>query len=202
MGIEQLAEALAMCDGKVITRELAFQILAYSAHTVEEVKYLADTDFPPKDYHGYTIRLTKMCDHMEETVVLHQKQWAEIEEHRPPLLPDYNRFLSAEKSGGFVQVGVFSNDLLVGGCGFFVYPSIHTQLMVAEESALYLLPEHRKGLLAVVLMKYCKAFFQKIGISEVTATVKSYANTGKMLDRLGFRQTDSVYLLRIGGNYV
>jgi GNAT superfamily N-acetyltransferase len=198
MGIEQLAEALAMCDGMVVTPELSMQILSYSSHTPENVEYLADTDFPEKEYQGYTVKLTKMADHLEEIEYLHRTQWDEIEEHRPPLSPDYNRFLSLEKSGGFVQVGVFLKEKMVGGCGFFVYPSIHTQLMVAEESALYLLPEHRKGMLALVLMRYCKNFFQKIGVSEVTATVKSYANTGKMLKRLGFRQTDSVYLLTMG----
>lgn len=198
MGIEELTEALIACEGQILTRELALKILNYSATPVSDQTYLADIGFMKKEYHGYEIKPAKICEHLQDVKDLHRKQWEEIEENRPPLMADYGRFLSAEQNNGFVQIGVFKDNKIVGGCGFFVYPHIHTQLMVAEESALYLLPEHRKGLLAVVLMKYCKDFLQKVGVSEVIATVKAYADTGTMLVRLGFRKTDTVYILKMG----
>ncbi len=199
MGMMQLKEALSLCTGQAITSELANAIMEFCAEPEATPVFLADMDFPAKKYQGYEIKATKLAYCLPRLQELHQQQWDEIEENRPPLNVDYFRYVDAEKSGKFVQIGIFHNEEFVGGCGFFLYPSIQTQILVAEETAMYLLPEHRTGLLAFVMMRYCKDFLQKAGVKEVFLTVKYYANTGKMIERLGFRKTDTVYLLGMGG---
>lgn len=199
MGMNELKIALSSFMGRPITPDLANAIMEYCAERQKQPVFLADAKIKAANYHGYEIRATKLEECLDSLRKQHKQQWDEIEESRPPLNVDYDRYISSERNGGFVQIGAFKSGEFVGGCGFFVYPSIQTRITVAEETALYLLPEHRKGMLAYVMMKYCVDFLRNIGVKEITATVKYYAKTGKIMDRLGFRKTDAVYIIGLEG---
>lgn len=162
-------------------------------------KTIPQIGFPGRSYLDYEIGIEPFADCLEEFKPLHVAQWNEIEEKRPPFNPDYQRFIRAEEEGMFFQICVRRAGELVGGCGFFVFPSILTQKYIAEESALYIKPEHRKGLLASAICSYAEQVLRALGVSEINITVKSYARTGVILRRQGFRQTDSVYLKNLEG---
>lgn len=157
-------------------------------------KTIPQIGFPTREHRGYIIAIEPLSVCLAELKPLHIAQWNEIEEQRPPFNPDYQRFIDSESSGQFFQVTVRKNDELVGGIGFFVFPSVWTQRWIAEETAFYLKPEHRKGLLASTVCIYSEKVLRALGVSELEVTVKSYANTGVILRRQKFRQTDTVWL--------
>ena len=153
--------------------------------------------FPPQTYLDYTLQIEPFAKCLAEMAPLHKAQWAEIEEQRPPFNPDYSRIMKAENDGGYFQITVRHNKALVGGLGFFVFPNLHTQQWYAEESAFYISPAHRKGLLASALIRYGLSVLRALRVVEVNATVKSYAKTASILRRLGFRKTDEVFMIRL-----
>lgn len=158
------------------------------------MRTIPDIGFPGREYQGYAIAIEPFAACVDEFKPLHVAQWDEIEEQRPAFRPDYQRFMDSEAIGQFFQITARQDGELVGGVGFFVTPSIWTQLWIAEETALYLKPEHRKGLLASTLCQYAEQVCRALGVSEIVATVKSYAKTGVILRRQKFRQTDSVWI--------
>jgi hypothetical protein len=155
---------------------------------------IAYLGFEPKHYRDYVIQIEPLEKCIGELTHLHKLQWDEIEEDRPPFKPNYLPFYLNEKENKFFQVNVRKDNHLVGGVGFFLFDSMHTSLLTANETAFFLLPEHRKGMLAMNLLKYSDNILKNLGVYEIIVTVKSYAKTGRLIERLDFKQSDTVYI--------
>ena len=155
---------------------------------------IANRGFNHKIYRDYVIQVEPLEKCILELMNLHKQQWLEIEEERPSYRPNYLPFIESESNGRFFQICIRKNSELVGGIGFFLFESMHTSLLTANETALYIKPEHRKGMLAVSLCNYADDILKKIDVSEVILTVKAYANTGKLIERMGYKKTDVVYM--------
>lgn len=158
------------------------------------MKTIPDIGFPAHVWKEYVFAVERVAECRDELAPLHRAQWNEIEKERPPFNPDYDRLEESEHGGTFFMIVVRLDGEAVGNLGFFVFPSIHTKRMMAEELSFYIAPAHRKGFLASQICKYAEAILRALSVSEVQLTVKEYANTGKLLERLNFRKTDTIYM--------
>lgn len=174
--LEQLAVALRHNRGRIITDEFGDELLAFMADVLATP---AKPDFiipqyVPEQWNEYVFACEKLEDVLEELSVLHRLQWDEVEHCRQglPFDPDYLRMMTAERAGRYVLFTIRKGGVLVGNCGLFVSKSLHTQLPVAIEDALFIVPGERRGWLAKKFMQYMERCLQQLGITEIEVTVK------------------------------
>lgn len=116
--------------------------------------------------------------------------WMETQEHRhdQPYAPSFDRYNAYAKQGCFLQCTARDNGRLVGYSGFYLVPSMHTQVPISTEDTWYLLPEYRKGWNAVKFYKFIEACGAALGSKECTLTIP-YAKGPSLLSlvkRLGY----------------
>jgi GNAT superfamily N-acetyltransferase len=140
---------------------------------------------------GYVIAPVRAREVLEDLKELHKRHWEETEGYRHGLTlnPDYARGLEVEEQGRLLLLGVIHMDTqqLVGNYGFYLSRSMHTQKLMATEDTLYILPEHRRGRLAVQLIRYAESALRHLGVEEVNVTVKKVNQVAQMMERLGYK---------------
>lgn len=75
---------------------------------------------------------------------------------------------------------------LVGHCGMYLTPSMHSQKLLATEDTWYLLPEYRKGRNAIEFYKFVEAEMIHRGAEKVTMTAAPYNGACRIMEYLGY----------------
>lgn len=129
-----------------------------------------------------------------ELIKLHALHWEETESYRhgQPFAPRLERYQQYERTGMFVMYTARLDRKLIGNLGIYFSLSMHTQLPLAVEDTLFLLPAYRKGTNAVRFMRYVEAECWKRGVSEITVTAKN-DKVGRLMKHLGYRPNSVVY---------
>lgn len=189
--ISRFRNAMAKHIGRELTPEVAAQI-EHEAFSEPDNSINPDR-FEPIKHGDYTIRVERFCDIVDELDQLHRAHWLETEKYRHglPLNPDYRRVLAMERAGAVVQYtirhGRSPGGELVGHLRMYQLRSIHTQLPVAQEDAVFLHPKHRpNGHLVVALLRHAESVHRHLGAAEITATTKVVNDAGVMLRRLRY----------------
>lgn len=134
----------------------------------------------------------------DEWLVLAAAQWAETERYRhyQVMAPSFERYNAYDKAGWFLMFTMRDDGKLVGSCGVYLTPSMHTQELLATEDTWYLLPEYRKGRNAINFYKFGEAEIRRRGAVEFTVSSKiidGKPTTGRLLEYLDFDQIGVVY---------
>jgi hypothetical protein len=138
-------------------------------------------------------------DAWDEVVGLARKHWNETQgyRHNQPFNPVFERYNQYAKAGWYLQFTVRDEGRLVGYGGAYIVPSMHTQRLIAQEDTWYLLPEYRRGLLAVRFFRFMEEECVKRGAEEVSLTVPEGIGTGVLCERLGYRKVAVGYSKQI-----
>ena len=125
-------------------------------------------------------------------------QWKETEAYRhyQPMKPLFERYNQYDKAGWFLMFTMRDEGRLVGSCGVYLVPSMHSQVLIATEDTWYLLEEYRKGRNAINFYKFGEAELVKRGAIEFTVSSKMIdgkPTTGRLLEYLDFKQIGVVY---------
>ncbi len=123
----------------------------------------------------------------DEMIALAKLHWQETEgyRHGQPFCPSFERFNSYDTKGWYFEATARVCGKLVGYCGMYIVPSMHSQLMVAAEDSLFIAPEYRKGRNALRFMQFIEAECRKRGVVEIMVTAKT-KQVCRLLEHLDF----------------
>jgi hypothetical protein len=140
----------------------------------------------------FTFAVERIEDIEEEIKPLHRAHWDETEtaRHGLPFNPDYQTFTRYERAGRYVLFTLRQDDRLLGNCAMYLDRSAHTQTLIATEDTLYLLPEARKGRIAMRFVGYVEESLRQLGVREIEISVKVVNKAGKFFAYLGYKQRE------------
>jgi GNAT superfamily N-acetyltransferase len=144
--------------------------------------------FAPLGYGRFIVRVESFRAVLPELEELHRLHWLETEKHRHglALAPDYDAMAARERAGRLLQFTVRAEGALVGHLRMYLAVSLHTQTIYAEEDTLFLLPQHRGGMLAIALMRYAETVLRIVGAREIRADSKLLNKADVLMKRLGY----------------
>ena len=141
-----------------------------------------------------TFQVEQLVDVWPELIMLHKAHWGETEayRHNQPFAPLLARYMEYECVNSFVMYTIRDGDKLVGNLGMYFTPSMHTQLLLASEDTLFILPEYRRGRLAIDFIKYVEADCVRRGVSDIEVTAKN-DKVGRLMMHLDYQPTAVQY---------
>lgn len=190
MDASQLATRLRLALANLIGQELTPEAAARIETFVLAELPVAVHDFPPKEFKGYVFAYERAASILQELHVLHARHFEETEVHRHEfgMNPDYAGGISDEQDGNLLQFSMRYEGQLVGHIRFYLTRCRHTGAKQAVEDALFVLPEHRKGLVAVRFWQYAEACAKSIGVREMSVGTKPGVNDAhRLYEYLGYR---------------
>lgn len=107
--------------------------------------------------------------------------------------PSFERYNSYIKAGWFIMITARDNGKMVGYCGAYILPSMHTQEMIATEDFVFLLPEYRKGRNGVKLYKFCEDEVRRRGAKEISLTVKPETGAKRLIEFMDYKLVNLQY---------
>ena len=126
---------------------------------------------------------------------LGELHWQETEAYRhgQQFNPDVERYLHYNDIGYHIQFTARVDGRLVGHAGMYLCRSMHTQQLVAHEDTWFMLKEYRKGRNAIRLWKYVEQEMRKMGAAEIAISAKLANSSGRIMELIGYRHTESIY---------
>lgn len=129
-----------------------------------------------------------------EAVPLFLAHWEEVATNRDaiPLCVDTGKIITLERAGLWHAWTVRADGVLVGYCCVLVAPHVHYMPhSFAYVDVIYIAPEHRKGGVAVMLIRAMEAGLPQA--SKIIFHVKIEHDFGALLERLGYVATEKNY---------
>ena len=140
----------------------------------------------------YIIGIEHIAACRDQLAPLHEEHYAETEGYiGEPLVADYDRYAMLEQRGGFVlfTARMVPDMPIVGNLMYFIGPSMHGQYQVAKEDAFFITRDHRKGFLALRLLKYAEECLRGLGVRYMGMSTKAPSggpDLDPLLRRAGF----------------
>ncbi len=149
-----------------------------------------------------SLQIEPLCPALwAEVLVLANEHWASTKSYRrhEPFNPSYERYKSYNDCGFFRLVTARDEDALVGYFGVYVMPSMHSQLLTANEDTLFLAPSHRGGTNAFRFIKHIIAQCSEWRVHELLFSCEIDNETGikGILLKLDFKPVIMQYSLRL-----
>lgn len=184
---EQLCNLLALHAGQTLTQAVAIEIV----RALFPDRSYAPERFEPGEYKGYTFQVERLAAVLPELHPQHEQHYAETEKHRAgiPLNMDYAGMLERERAGALIQFTARekATGALVGNIRINVARSSHTQTLISTEDTYFVLPEHRRGFLAVRFWQWAEACGISIGIREARFNSKLVNKADRLALYLGYK---------------
>lgn len=194
--LERLRDALGVQLGSVLTPEVAAAIICAS---VDREDRAIDPDrFAPRVRGSLTFAAESLRDILDELKPLHAAHFAETERHLAgfTLNPNYDYMAERERTGNLVQFTARDADgKLVGNLRMYVYASLHTGTLFAEEDTFYLSPGARRGRNAVNFLRYVEDMLdQVLRVEEIRANTKTVNGTDRLLVHMGYKHVANQFI--------
>lgn len=153
---------------------------------------------PGKKVGSYRIYCAPVKEALTRLHKVHEEHWKETEHYRHglPYNPDYDRVVDMDQQGRVLLVVVEHEETgeLVGNYGFYISRSVHTRTLMATEDTLFIAKAHRRGRLAIELMRYGEQALAMVGVRELQVSVKLTNHVGPMIERMGFTPFGKQYV--------
>lgn len=185
--IAEIRRLLADNVGRQLTPDLCHLIDQAARFTPDRSIDLAQ--FQSAEHLGCTIRAERFETVLPELHPLHELHWQETEKHRHgvAMRPDYQAMAARERAGGLLQfVARDAAGAIAGHVRMYVGTSLHSQTLFAEEDTLFMVPEHRRNLLVMALMRYAEQCLRQIGVREIRADSKLLNRADVLMKRMGY----------------
>ena len=143
----------------------------------------------------------KLKDCASEAMPLIEAHWQEIALHQDTiqLNPNWQQYFRLEEEGKLHVYTAREDEKLVGYFVMIVVPHLHySDHSFAHNDVIYVDPEYRKGFTAWRLIKFATEQLELAGVSVMMINIKRHKPFDKLLQRLGFTETESIYSKRLG----
>jgi GNAT superfamily N-acetyltransferase len=141
---------------------------------------------------GYKIAIEGGWDNYAEMKPLYEQHFAELRQSlkdRGIEIGDYAPQIAAYtdyfKTGGLLNYVVRHDGKPVGYANIYIYPCMHTGTMTALDDAVFVLPEHRKGL-GRSMIKYVMDDLKARGCKRLTLSASTDLRAAALWARMGF----------------
>lgn len=137
----------------------------------------------------------------EQVNELFVKHWEEVAlfKDKMKLNPDWDFYTALYEQGNLGLFTARKGDKLIGYFVVVARPHPHYKdHLVAANDIIFIDPEHRKGLVGYRLIKFAKDNLRELGVSVLSINVKVHRPFDKLLERLGFENTERLYTAYIG----
>ena len=114
--------------------------------------------------------------------------------------PDFRRYFSLDQNGMLRIVTARGGEVLVGYLWMIIIPPLHySDILMADNDAIYLRPDFRKGSNARDMIRVMeKELMKHPGIKAVQMRVKAgIIDYGGMLEKMGYRENERIYMKRL-----
>ena len=148
---------------------------------------------------GIYYQAERVSDLWDEVMPLLQAHWHEVA-HYPdiPLDPAMEEYDRMEAQGMIRCFTVRDCGRLVGYVAFFVRRNLHYQSSIqAMQDVLFLLPEYRRGMTGVRLIRHAERRLAAEGVNVVYHHAKRTNKVGELLERLGYELIDQIHGKRL-----
>lgn len=125
--------------------------------------------------------------------------WSETEVTRRDEAPiiDYEHRKAMSRLGRFVVFTVRQRGVLVGMFTVHIEEAARTAALVARDDALYVLPEHRGGRLALRIVQYAIERLAGIGVTDLVFNVQIGTRSERLAEHIGMRPISTLYHKRV-----
>lgn len=187
MTVSAIRQALVEHLGQVLTPDVAMKL--EMAAVAPEDRSIDPLQFGQHQHGEYTIAAEPFLSVLPELHALHEVHWLETERHRHGLAlrPDYAGMAALERNGRCIQFTARHAGQLVGNLRVYLGTSLHTQTTYASEDTLFLLPEHRGGLLVIALIRFAEDALRALGVAEFRVNSKLVNNADVLMRRLRYQ---------------
>jgi len=127
--------------------------------------------------------------------------WQEIalDKAKVPLNPDVDTFRLLEDAGLLLIVTARDSEKMVGYHVSIVRPHLHYKHSLSAYADMYFIhPDYRQGMTGVRLFKYLEEQLREKGVERVFQSTKLHKDVGKLFERLGYKETERLYVKWIG----
>lgn len=132
----------------------------------------------------------------EEVKPLLPLHWEEIalDKTTVPLDPDWDEYDSLAAKGRLHLLTVRNDGELVGYYVGIVRPHLHYKsTLMAFNDVMYIKPAYRQGMVGVKIFKEIERTLKERGVEKMFMNTKEHHNFGVILERLGYRKTETIY---------
>ena len=148
-----------------------------------------------------TYHVESFASAYEEALPLLQAHWHEIALNQDSikLNPDFEAYQNLEDQGRLHIYTAREGDKLVGYFAVIAIEHLHYKDHIfAHNDVIYVDPEYRKGFTAWRLIKFAEQQLILSGVSVMMINIKRHKPFDKLLQRLNFKETESIYSKRLG----
>ena len=188
-----LIDILKANIGKELSPDIAAHIMVAANQVPTLIPFNVFEKIKPEKHGEFTFSHERLEDIIDEMKPLHQAHWAETEKHRHGLAfnPDYETFFRYERAGRCVVFTLRQEGRLLGNFSLYLDKSMHTKTLLATEDTLFLLPEARKGRVAMRFIAYAENALAMIGVKEISVSVKIVNKAGRFFQMIGYRHVEN-----------
>lgn len=198
---DDLKSALAEHFGQEITPSVAAAIFVAALKGSD--RSIPPKRFAPRDLRdGYVAAVESFREILPELHPLHALQFSETERYREHigLRPDYQALERDERDGKLVQFTLRREGVLVGNIRVYLGTSRHTSTTFAKEDTFFVVPAHRKGLLAMRFWRYAEDCLRDLGVVEVRTDAKLANRADKLNKFMGYEPVSTGFVKILRGS--
>lgn len=140
-----------------------------------------------------------LIDEIKPLIEDHYKEVA-LYQDNIPLKPDFDKYVELNENGMLRIFTARREGKLIGYFLVVVMPHLHYKENVfAMNDIIYVEPSKRGGMVAYRLIKYVEKVLKDEGVSVLMINMKTSNMFSRLLEGLGFTNTELVYTKYIGG---
>lgn len=127
--------------------------------------------------------------------------WQEIalDKAKVPLNPDVDTFRVLEQAGLLLIVTARDGEKMVGYHVTIVRPHLHYKHSLTAYADMYFIhPDYRQGMTGVKLFKYLEGVLRERGVDRIYQGTKIHKDMGRLFERLGYKETERLFVKWIG----
>lgn len=150
----------------------------------------------------YAYTVERYAETLEEMTPIYRQHYQEMADRLAkdgievsPFNPRFDAYINYNESGDLMHFLVRKDGKAVAYANVYVTRDMHNQDLIAQEDAIYVIPEHRNGI-GRILTKKILAALKSAGVKRAYMTAVTDPRATHLWKRLGFRETGSVLTIQ------
>ena len=143
----------------------------------------------------YTFHVERFHENYGEMQTLYRQHYCEMLDRLAkngieysPYNPRLDQYFLASEGGWLISYVARFEGKAIGYCNVYITNDMHNQDLIAQEDALYVLPEHRSGI-GKSLVKYGLDDLRNRGVKRLNVNAMTDLRVAKLWERMGFKHT-------------
>lgn len=144
---------------------------------------------------SYSVRQVKLRDEIDRVYPIWQRHYAEMEERMlgaglecSPFHPRLDQYLRYSDDGQMLVFLLDCGPAVVGYAQGYITNDMHNGDLIAQEDAIYVVPEHRFGA-GRILLNAVHAELKRRGVRRMNITTGTDLRAAKWFERRGYKHT-------------